>query len=163
MSRIQPQPASSTPLAPKIQGVPGWVFWVLIAILLLIVSVQLGPKAYHKLSGELDKTVASTADTLGCSTGGYREPKPSGTTRYVVMPRGCWTDIIVRPSTKGRLSPMFLTDIKGKIFIQFGYGKDRWEKAYETDPGDTSVFRGITTMRFRNTGSHPVTVDVIVS
>ncbi len=102
-------------------------------------------------------------DTLGCSTGGFIEPNPRGTTRYVVMPNDCWTDIVYRPSTKGIPSPKFLAGIKGKITIQFGYGRDRWEKAYETDPSDGSVFRGITAMRFKNTGSQPIVVDVTVS
>ncbi|TSC82629.1 MAG: hypothetical protein G01um101420_152 [Parcubacteria group bacterium Gr01-1014_20] len=163
VSQTQAQPTDSTPALPKVEGVPGWILWVLALAVLLILGFQLVPKLYDKVTRMSGSTLATTADTLGCSSGGYIEPNHRGTTRYVIMPRNCWTDVIYRPRIQGRLTPAFWGDTKGRLEVQVGYGNDRWENALMVDPGDNTKFKGITTMRFKNTGSQPVVVDVTVS
>ncbi len=111
--------------------------------------------------GPSERQPTRTIDTLGCSTGGFIEPNPRGTTRYVVMPRGCWTDVIYQPNINGYLSKRFAIDPKGKITAQFGFGGERWLDPYETDPGSNRKFKGTTTVRFKNSGKQPVVVDII--
>lgn len=117
---------------------------------------------------EMAKTIATTTAAaspiaLGCGNDGFIEPtNPSGITPYIIMPtEECWTDIIVRPTIGNRRSPKFQYDPKGRVIIQVGYGRDQWEDPYETAPGDTTTFRGITTMRFMSATKQPVLVNIV--
>ncbi|MEK9173218.1 MAG: hypothetical protein AAB594_01420 [Patescibacteria group bacterium] len=150
---------------PKAPEKKPWLVRILVTLGILALLIYGGVKLLS--SNDVRNQLASQSlrqtsiDTLGCSTGGYIEPNHRGTTRYVVMPRGCWTDVIYQPNINGYLSKRFAIDPKGKITAQFGFGGERWLDPYETDPGSNRKFKGTTTVRFKNSGKQPVVVDII--
>ena len=114
--------------------------------------------------GPSERQPTRTIDTLGCGTGGYIEPNPRGTTRYVVMPNGCWTDIVYRPKWNGQLTKKFWVDAKGEVWLQFRYADDSWGEPFKTSPtNNTDLKRVITGVRFRNDNQNPVVVDLSVN
>ncbi len=114
--------------------------------------------------GRSQVVATSSIDTLGCSTGKYIQPNPAGTTRYVVMPNDCWTNIICRPKNGWQLSKAFWVDARGEVWMQFCFDDQSWEKPHIASPiGIKRYNRVVTGVRFKNAGNQPIVVDLRVS